>query len=680
MSFSDRLPPCLHDPDLPQVDAVSLTEPLVEAAGDCAAFPLELSISSELLRALFEKSADAVLLIEDGVFSNCNRAALNLLGIRSSGELGAQRLWNFAPPLQADGTPSEAKAKALFAEALRTGSVRADWLFRRPDGSTIPLEVVLTEIRVSGRSVLHSVWRDMTQRHQTERDLAHYRDQLQLLVDDRTAELELARQRVEAILNNSVDGIVLADTITGIVQTNFAFDALFGCAPDDYFGLPLSALVHPADAPQLAQLISDVVTERTGKRLEVRALRQDGQVVDTEFGIGFIGASATSGNRLVCSIRDITERKNAEKALHVSEERYRSVVDHIKEVIFQTDRQGIFTFLNPAWSEVTGFSVAETLGKLSTDYIHPNDRERNAQLIGPMIRRETSYCRHEVLCLTKDGSSRWLEIFARLTLDEHDLITGTSGTLMDITERKQAEQALIQSLERERELGELKSRFVSMVSHEFRTPLATIQATTETIRNYFHKLDEDQLNTRFDKIQAQVKHMTMLLEDVLAFGWLQSGRREFNPAPVNIDQLCQEILEDLHSLDRIHQLIYTNPDTSLVADVDLRLMRQVISNLLTNAIKYSPEGTSVRFAVSHDSDTLVFEFVDAGIGIPAADQPHMFEAFYRATNVGHIAGTGLGLVVTKRAVELHGGSITFESTVGIGTRFLVSIPIDQMKR
>ncbi len=640
----------------------------------------EVSTSPELLRALFEKSADAVLLIEDGVFSNCNRAALTLLGIRSSGELGKQQLWNFSPPHQPDGLPSEVKAKALFAEALRTGSVRSEWLFQRPDGITIPLEVVLTAIRVSGKLVLHSVWRDITKRKQTEHDLARYRDQLQLLVDDRTAELGLARQRVEAILNNSVDGIVLSDTAVGIVQTNFAFNTLFACEPDDYFGRSLVTLAHPDDAQRLSDIIHDVAVEKTGKRLDIRALRKDGTVVDAEFAIGFISASNLNSGRLVCSIRDTTERKSAEKALCASEERYRSVVESIKEVIFQTDIRGMWVFLNPAWSEMTGFCVVETLGKPFLDYVYPDDRERNTLLFDLLLKREKSYCRHEIRYLTKDSGYRWVEVFARLRLDDHDEVIGTSGTLMDITDRKQAEQALVQALEHEKELGEMKSRFVSMVSHEFRTPLATIQATTETIRYYFAKLDKEQLDTRFDKIQAQVKHMTMLLEDVLTFGWLQSGRPEFSPVSVSVDPFCREIVEDVRSFDKIHQIDYTCSDQTLTADADRRLLRQVISNLLTNAIKYSPDGKSISFDVSRHGASIVFKISDSGIGIPEADQAHLFQAFYRATNVGHIAGTGLGLVVTRHAVELHGGSITVESKVGIGTTFVVAIPMSQFER
>ncbi|PWB58415.1 MAG: diguanylate cyclase [Nitrosomonadales bacterium] len=156
---------------------------------------------------------------------------------------------------------------------------------------------------------------------------------------------------------------------------------------------------------------------------------------------------------------DITERKQAEAALRESEARYRSVVDSVKEVIFQTDAQGMWTFLNPAWTEITGFTIDESLGKLFLDYVHPDDRQRNAELFEPLIQRKKDYCRHEIRYLHRDGGFRWIEVYAQLTLDEKGRIAGTSGTLSDITARKTAKEALYQQAEELRQHNAELERF-----------------------------------------------------------------------------------------------------------------------------------------------------------------------------------------------------------------------------
>ncbi|OGT89923.1 MAG: hypothetical protein A2286_06375 [Gammaproteobacteria bacterium RIFOXYA12_FULL_61_12] len=146
--------------------------------------------------------------------------------------------------------------------------------------------------------------------------------------------------------------------------------------------------------------------------------------------------------KVVAIYRDVTQRRRAEDEMRESEAHYRSVVDNLKEVVFQTDAQGIWTFLNRSWTEITGFPVQESLGTLFLDYVHPEDRQRNQELFEPLIQRKKEYCRHEIRYLHKNGGFRWIEVFARLTLDDQDRIIGTSGTLSDISIRKYAEEAL----------------------------------------------------------------------------------------------------------------------------------------------------------------------------------------------------------------------------------------------
>lgn len=243
-------------------------------------------------------------------------------------------------------------------------------------------------------------------------------------------------------------------------------------------------------------------------------------------------------------------------------------------------------------------------------------------------------------------------------------------------ELHQSQLQLQQAYEKEKELSELKSRFVSMASHEFRTPLTTICLSTESLIAYRDKLTDEQINQRLGKIQHQVQHLSEITEDVLQLARLQAHRMEFHPIQLDLDELCRSILADLQSLPEVTQrLVYECNESLPAAHVDKRLTRQLIYNLASNALKYSSAEKQVVITLQQVDHDLVLTVRDEGIGIPAVDLPYLFEPFHRAHNVGAIAGTGLGLVIVKEAVELHGGSITVESEVNRGTTFTVKFPL-----
>jgi signal transduction histidine kinase len=190
-------------------------------------------------------------------------------------------------------------------------------------------------------------------------------------------------------------------------------------------------------------------------------------------------------------------------------------------------------------------------------------------------------------------------------------------------------------------------------------------------------MTDQQKVARMDKIQVQIQHMTTLLEDVLTLGRLEAGAVEFKPELLDLDGLFREVVEEFRQVWSKRLLIYTGSDEVGQVTADRKLIRQIVTNLLTNAGKYSPEESPVSLSLTRENEALVFRVKDEGVGIPENDRKHLFEAFHRAANVGTVAGTGLGLSIVKHAVDLHGGTITFESTVGAGTEFIVTIPVRQ---
>ena len=240
----------------------------------------------------------------------------------------------------------------------------------------------------------------------------------------------------------------------------------------------------------------------------------------------------------------------------------------------------------------------------------------------------------------------------------------------DLQESKAREQA-------EKELNELKSRFISITSHEFRTPLTTILGATEVLKHYGQNWSASKKETYLDRIQTNVKHMNNLLEDVLVLSKGEAGKTEFNPLPLNLIEFCQNLVEEFQLGEHTTQeLIFSCQGQCSQAHVDEKLLRHILSNLLSNAIKYSPDGSIIQFKLTYKEPAHIFQIQDQGIGIPVKDQKHLFDSFHRASNVGKINGTGLGMSIVKNAVDRHGGTITVDSTVDIGTTITVAIPVE----
>ncbi len=248
--------------------------------------------------------------------------------------------------------------------------------------------------------------------------------------------------------------------------------------------------------------------------------------------------------------------------------------------------------------------------------------------------------------------------------------------LQNITPAKQAEAELRESLEKERELSELKSRFIAMTSHEFRTPLTTILSSAELLDVYSEKWSDERKQKHLKRIQQAVRHMEGLVNDVLFFGSAQAGKLNFEQAPIDLVDFCRDLVEVQISTSPQHSINFRVQGNCSNAQMDGKLLHHIVTNLLDNAIKYSPEGGTVQFDLVCTSEAAVFHIRDKGIGIPEDDQEHLFESFHRGKNIGGIPGVGLGLAIVKKSVDLHGGQITVESEVGVGTTFTVTLPLN----
>jgi signal transduction histidine kinase len=240
--------------------------------------------------------------------------------------------------------------------------------------------------------------------------------------------------------------------------------------------------------------------------------------------------------------------------------------------------------------------------------------------------------------------------------------------------------ALKQSLEKEKELNQLKSRFIAMASHEFRTPLAIISSSSGILQKFSHRLTEDRKQEHLKTIQNTIKHITQILDDVLMINRVEVDKIELHLEALDIIDFCRGLIREIQGTSYSHIIEFSLNSSQLILDdtlfteFDPKIIRQILTNLLTNAMKYSPGNSQVNFSLNITDKQIIFIIQDYGIGIPKEDQVNLFASFYRGSNVGSISGTGLGLAIVKKCVEQHQGEITLESKPNKGTIFKVIIP------
>ncbi len=365
------------------------------------------------------------------------------------------------------------------------------------------------------------------------------------------------------------------------------------------------------------------------------------------------------------------KRKHAVEALLISESRFRNLVETTSDLVWEINEKYIYTYVSPKIKEILGYNPEELLGKSAIDLI-----------LNPQISEEIkSFSCLEKTIMQKQGNLVILESSGVPMWDQNDNFRGYHGISRDVTERKQIEAEMKKAIAKEKELTDIKAKFVTMTSHELRTPLAGILASAGLLKQYGDKLSEEKKQRHFTKIEEQVKKMTDLMEDVLTLGKVESGKIQFNPEKINLPAFCQEILSEVKmSLKQEHKYNFSYEGNQENIYADEKLLRHILINLLSNAAKYSPEKQPIDFTVILENNHSIFIVRDYGIGIPPEDQKNLFDTFYRARNVGNITGTGLGLAIVKKSVDLHGGTINCLSKIGEGTTFTVNIAVNVVQQ
>ncbi len=366
------------------------------------------------------------------------------------------------------------------------------------------------------------------------------------------------------------------------------------------------------------------------------------------------------------------KRQKTERKLLESENRFRTLINGTKDLaIFTIDKEGTILDWYEGAHKIKGYSTGEVVGKNISMFYTPEaiahkEPQHNLQIAAAQGSLETQGWR-----VRKDGNPFWADVLITAIYDDSGKVKGFTKVTRDFTLHKRAEEKSSLALQKEKELNEIKSNFVSMASHEFRTPLSTILSSISLMEFYKTTETQDKRDKHIYRIKRAVNEMVATLEEFLSLEKIEEGKARVKNEIFNIRQLAENICSKFKvELGASQNIEYYHYGTENIC-LDEGFLNHILNNLLSNAIKYSPENSSILFVTNVDNGTLTLRVKDDGIGISAEDQKRLFERFFRASNTGNIKGTGLGLHIVKRYVELLGGTIYVKSAINKGTEFTV---------
>jgi PAS domain S-box-containing protein len=583
------------------------------------------------------------------------------------------------------GRPREAVIGRTFAELTHPDDVAAyTWQHALLyDGEVDSYEIEKRYLRPDGTVVTGlltvSAVRDDTGHHLY--DLG----QLQDITAHKEAEAALGES--EALFRSIFEGAGIGMALSGpdgrIRVANPAFERLLGYAPGELEGVDVTDITLPNDLPQQTEYLRQArAGEINAYQMEKRYVRKDGAVVWGLLHASVVRDDQGAMRAVIGQVQDITARKEAEAALRESEARFRALVQNDPDVIAVVDDKMHVIYMSPSAEPVSGIPTEHMLGPIesSLQFVHPEDQERTLALFDAVAGQPRAVTSVEARIKHAKLGWRWYQITI-MNLLEDPSICGYLFNLRDTTDRKEAElaseaalqaqQAAITELER---LNQSKSRFLSTISHEFRTPLTAIIGYSELLAN---NVSDSVIAADAAVIHREASRLNRLVDDILLVDRVDAGHMSLKMRPVDCNALVRDVVATFRPLTDSHQFpLDLDPSLRPIAG-DRDRLAQAITNLVSNAVKYSPTGGTVTITTRNDGDDVVISVRDEGIGIAREDLSRIFDRFERVETgiAGRIAGTGLGLSIAEEIASLHGGRLWAESELGLGSTFYLALPV-----
>lgn len=546
------------------------------------------------------------------------------------------------------------------------------------------------------------------------------------VTEKKRAEIKIAEseEKYRLLFDTMIQGVVYQDKTGKIISANSAAQKILGYTLEELIGASSAdsnwdaitenqtefpGQEHPAIvALQTGKEVKDVLMgvynpkEKIIRWINVNAVPQFNKGENNPYGV-------------FTTFDDISDKIEAIQAQKLSEARYYRLFNEmlngftIQQLIKNEDGEIVdykFLSVNPSFCKMTGLAkdiegktIKEIDSGLDLNWIqfYPNITEKTRTL--DIERYFEGLKKWFHITGYKVGEERFATIFeditdrkiAEKTLQNYSLhlekmvderttsLTKTNAKLeVEIRRQKEVEEKVQVALHKEKELSELKSNFISLATHEFKTPLTTIRIFSDLIKMDAADFANDEVKEYIQNIHSAVDYMLELIDDVLVISRNDTGRSAFNPVRTNLHALCQVIFKNtVLNCTAMHQFDFSYKLDKDIYSIDEKLMKQIVTNLLSNSIKYSPKGGKVEFNVYREDSNMILSIKDEGLGVNEKDKKNIFEPFFRSKSAARISGTGLGLSIVKRSVDLHGGTITLESELNKGSKFTVSIPIPE---
>lgn len=517
------------------------------------------------------------------------------------------------------------------------------------------------------------------------------------------------RQLLTAILKRAPQPIIVKDVDSRFVFLSDAACELFGVRREDVYGLRDHDFLPQEEADQIRAMDVHIFKTGSEEMFEEDITCRDGLVRTLvahkrRVKWDFDSAEATL---LIAEFKDVTQLRRAERVLRESEEHHRSFIELHPQTPWVADASGEVIEVGRQWTKLSGRTTDDAIGRGWARALHPDDKDKAEIAWREAVRSGQSF---DMEFRIRSGSHgyRWYRSRAVARLTESGQVLRWYGLLEDVHERQLALQALQESeqklrshrdtleklvvartaeveeknaeldrlLKKEREANALQRRFVAMISHEFRTPLAIIDSAAQRLTRTKSAVTSDFLVAKSDQIKAAVARMVELMESILAAGRLQSGTIDINKVATSLSTLITECADKRYQISGTHRFHLDLDNLPERIDLDPVALERVFANLFSNAVKYAPHAPNIFVRGWQEAGVVKISVRDEGIGMDADDLPRLFQPYFRARSATGIAGTGIGLNIVKEIVELHGGCILVDSAIGAGTTFTVHLPMN----
>jgi PAS domain S-box-containing protein len=505
---------------------------------------------------------------------------------------------------------------------------------------------------------------------------------------ERTATLEKIR-KLSLVASKTDNAVIIINEAFEAEWVNESFTRLTGYSPEEVVNKKLDQILQ---GPETDLYLIDRIRQRLrrGESVseEILSYGKQGRKFWLRMNITPIFNDEGVIDKYISIQTDITAQKEYERGITAMARELGNLIEYANAPIFGFDKQGYIDEWNNVCFTITGYAKSEVYGKKIINLLIAEEHRNHVLDILKSVLQGESVSNYELPIVTRDQNSVIILLNVTPRWNSQGQIVGALAIGLDVTElteyRRSLEEKvqertreLKEAVKKEKELADMKNRFVSIASHEFRTPLSTISFSAGFIRKYKHKISAEEFDKKLAGIDKQVQHMTFLLDDILTLGKSDAGAIQVKSSKLNIRSFLEKTIEEVRNAHQNSHRIdfdFTMPVKAEEIETDEKLLRNVFVNLLSNAIKFSPGKESVSVRGEMEGNNIVLQVKDSGIGIPEEDVRNIFEPFHRGNNAAAIQGTGLGLSIVKKAVDLLKGTIEVASEPGCGTTFTVKIP------